>query len=187
VDYPLTEKENAIAAALLDDEVGKYSGCTLRWQLGAGSSRRPLRFCHRHVGLTELAMKQFSWAAWCILSSSSSLGLWSPLHVIFGRSSTRVIAILPSAGPRLVGRGRESDFPARRIVAHIPRGRSQFRCQARARGGAVLRHPSRRAVWLKRCRYREPSRSFRKRLIRLCLSSCRCIMPTCGHRIAPCA
>jgi hypothetical protein len=54
VDYPLTEKENAIAAALLDDEVGKYSGCTLRWQLGAGSSRRPLRFCHRHVGFNRV-------------------------------------------------------------------------------------------------------------------------------------
>src|SRR6516162_78949 len=47
--------------------------------------------------LTELAMKQFSWAAWCILSSSSALGIRSPLHVSFGRSSTRVIAILPSA------------------------------------------------------------------------------------------
>jgi hypothetical protein len=47
--------------------------------------------------LTELAMKQFSCAAWCILSSSSALGLRSPLHVIFGRCSTRVIAILPSA------------------------------------------------------------------------------------------
>ena len=47
--------------------------------------------------LTELAMKQLSWAAWCSLSSSSALGLRFPLHVIFGCSSTRVIAILPSA------------------------------------------------------------------------------------------
>src|SRR5437762_14376133 len=47
--------------------------------------------------LTELAMKQFSCAAWCILLRSSALGLRSPLHAIFGRSSTRVIASLPSA------------------------------------------------------------------------------------------
>src|SRR3981081_2561438 len=36
--------------------------------------------------LTELAMKQFSCAEWCILSSTSALGIRSPCHLIFGRS-----------------------------------------------------------------------------------------------------
>jgi len=36
--------------------------------------------------LTELAMKQFSWAAWCILSSSAAVGIRSPLHVSLGRN-----------------------------------------------------------------------------------------------------
>ena len=43
----------------------------------------PIRSYERFVTvttvLTELATKQFSWAAWCILSSSSALGfLWPP-------------------------------------------------------------------------------------------------------------
>jgi hypothetical protein len=42
--------------------------------------------------LTELAMKQFSCAAWCISSSCSARGVRSPPQVIFGRSSTRVMA-----------------------------------------------------------------------------------------------
>src|SRR6266849_664936 len=67
---------------------------------GSGSTRRlsdwRYGFATVTLVLTELAMKQFSWAAWCILSSSSALGVRSPLHVIFGRSSTRVIAIFPS-------------------------------------------------------------------------------------------
>src|SRR5262249_34134625 len=42
-------------------------------------------------------MKQFSWNDWCILSSSSAVGFRSPPHLILGRSSTRVIASLPSA------------------------------------------------------------------------------------------
>jgi hypothetical protein len=67
---------------------------------GSGSTRRLSDWCYGFATvtlvLTELAMKQLSWAAWCILSSSSALGVRSPLHVIFGRSSTRVIAIFPS-------------------------------------------------------------------------------------------
>src|SRR5262245_15760578 len=63
--------------------------------------RRCLGRCYRSATVTfvlsEFAMKQFSCAAWCIVSSSSALGLRLPLQVIFGRSSTRVIASLPSA------------------------------------------------------------------------------------------
>jgi tripartite-type tricarboxylate transporter receptor subunit TctC len=80
-------------------EVGQ-GGQVHRAQAGVTRGRQPrrCRYCATvTLVLTELAMKQFSCAAWCILSSSCAFGTRSPLHLIFGCSSTRVIASLPSA------------------------------------------------------------------------------------------
>src|SRR5438552_3838777 len=46
--------------------------------------------------VTELAIKQLSWVAWCILLSYSLLGLLSPDHLIHSHSSTHVIPSLHS-------------------------------------------------------------------------------------------
>jgi hypothetical protein len=53
----------------------------------AGSTRTSVR--------TELAMKHSSWARWCMRSSTSAGG--GSRKVTTGRSTTRVIASLPSA------------------------------------------------------------------------------------------
>src|SRR5262245_29884108 len=75
-----------------------------RFDRDANIARDPLvfmagQFCCSTVTfvLTELAMKQPSWAAWCIFSSSSRATVTPDDQVILGRNATRVIASRPAS------------------------------------------------------------------------------------------
>src|SRR5690606_1291216 len=55
--------------------------------------------------VTLFAMKQLSWAAWCMASTSAAVGRLSPLNMAEGARSTRVIAIFPAAFLPILPRG----------------------------------------------------------------------------------